>query len=633
MSRQVGKSNVASTLVFTRIIEESRDGFDYLVMGPIEKTINELFIGNVIIEAFGGKEVVPNQDINCVWIPTPKKYKANFKEQKTTLNKLMSSDLAFVTDLCEYEKWVQAGLLSEDLQWVKLFHEDLKPGGRGKGEDYQGKLFTGARMTFASSNNPNLDAIIRGRQFNGVWVDEIGETKIDIRSIYTAGVNTKSGWVLYTGTPPNKPKNPWVYTTVINPVINNPNISKKRYMGVDFYNFSRNSIDPDTGEKYNFNSYLAIGKLENVWQYVYQGKKRLIDANRTRPVSYMPKYLLDEQGDKIPEETGCYTVGGEKIVVGYQFEMIPDTDNGVTTGDEEAYQREYQVAFDNVADKVFNGFSINNVIARKDFNPSNYKIHVLGFDYGSKDRTGDTTLKNRSSTAWCKVAVVPDGDAFQYIIYDCQYINKPNELEIANCWNQNLKDGLLIVADSALWSEVVFAGSNVYSTFTNALPELKANRLSRTNEGVFKCFKWNSNTKKAEKFNEYFAQSHITKQRPYFNISKPLEPGRKIMVTDNCVELINFLITYGYKVKKIVGTDISEQSLPEVGDDLYDAMTYAVDFIEKFERGSSKEKGVGWQLALKFKRKYDQWEGSINQPSQPSLYNSFLSAIGSRQRF
>jgi hypothetical protein len=110
--------------------------------------------------------------------------------------------------------------------------------------------------------------------------------------------------------------------------------------------------------------------------------------------------------------------------------------------------------------------------------------------------------------------------------------------------------------------------------------------------------------------------THITKERPYYNISKPTEFGRKIMITDNCIELINFLISYGYKVKKIIGTDMSEQSLTEVGDDLYDAMTYAIDFIEKHQRGDPKYKNRGWLEALKFKRKYDQWKGSIQENSE-----------------
>ena len=612
MSRQTGKSNVSCAMVFNRIINESRNGYKYMIMGPSEGKIGELFIRGVLLEAFGGAEEVTDADINNVFIPMPDKYYKQYsapKYQKIT------------------DGYIKDGRISADLKWIKLFFNDIRRGGRSNdGEQYQGMLFTGASITFTSSNNPFISRIIRGNTFNGIWIDEIGEANNDIRPLFKAALDSKFGWVLYTGTPAKDPKNNWVYDSMISPLLDNPNVKRKFFMGLTFFDNSTYIFGQNEQDKINIGQYTIIGKLEDLWQVVYKGYQKVQLANKDRESPYSPQFILDENGEKIPDDNFTITKSdGSKKVYGYQYKMIPNQDLNISKIigiSEEAYQREYQMSFSNISNKVFPSFGLANILDSTEFNPNLYKT-IVGFDYGSKDRKNNTKIKDRSSTAWAKVAIIPNANTFQYVVYDCGYIDIPNEEHISKFWLETINSGYPIVADRAIWNNTVYEGSSNYSVFVNANEELKRNRLKDTNVGIFKCFKWNSNINKARKFDEYFGLSYAQNTEIRNNLDDNRKINRKVMITNNCLELIKFFNTSDFVNKSIAGTSSVEQSLKEVNDDIYDAMTYAIDEIEK--------KTDGWKNILKFYNKYETSKFSEVRDNQNNNFmNDMMKMFGVR---
>ena len=211
------------------------------------------------------------------------------------------------------------------------------------------------------------------------------------------------------------------------------------------------------------------------------------------------------------------------------------------------------------------------------------------------------------------MAIIPNANTFQYVVYDCGYIDIPNEEHISKFWLDTINSGYPIVADRAIWNNTVYEGSSNYSIFVNANEELKRNRLKDTNVGIFKCFKWNSNINKARKFDEYFGLSYSQNTEIRNNLDDNRKINRKVMITNNCLELIKFFNTSDFVNKSIAGTSSVEQSLKEVNDDIYDAMTYAIDEIEK--------KTDGWKNILKF---YNRYETSKFSEVRDNQNNNFM---------
>lgn len=577
--RQTGKSFTLADCLFQKYIEDGEQGYNYLMMSPQENKVKNLLIDDIMLEPFGGQEVL--SDINSVYIKIPDNFvKRKYKEWQENPDVL--------------DNLIQQGLITDDLQYTKLFWGDLANTGKGSREQshYNGRLFNGAELTLAGANNPNISNILRGKKWKGVYIAEMGEVEKDIMSIFMPSVIKQGGWFWFDGTPPNRPKgNQWFYFKFIEPIVKNQNVKLAKKFGVSFYNLSQTlEIAQTTAEimagleprKITDRRMLAIGKLEDLFPYIWKGEEYFTRIQSSRKVPLTIDYLKDKDGNYIENVENSYTDPKTKErVVFYKYNLKPAPINtsGLALMDESEYNREMQMSFTDFGQQTFDLFSEANVIPHELFNPTIYNCFT-GFDQGvNSNFVMLNPLGTHSATCIVHIALIPHGRFYQYVIYDYEYIEKPSKYNIARCWLDTLKAGKPIVLDNAILKSLDSDNLSVFNAIIESDDDLYNHSEARINKGIYKCIKRESYSK-AKEYNTWFSQTQVTDltQETYRHPTDASQIGRKIMITDKCTPIINYLHEQTMIIKgegKSAKFDLKTER-----NDLYDSLTYAIDLVE-----------------------------------------------------
>lgn len=602
-SRQVGKSNGCSWIFWDKLINNSYNGELYVVLSPSESEIYEFLVNDILIEAFGGKGVV--YDINAVYIPAPKKWL-----------KIMGRFWAETPGA--FEQWLLKGWITEDRKWVRLFRESLSitgkdstgvGGGKKKQQHYEGKLFTGASILLVACTH-HLDNILRGRKISGVYGEEVGQWPKNPFGVIMPSLLRQGGWLMVAGTPNGTDPHNWVYTEFVKPIRNSPYHKHVQKAGVDWYkNVTekeatlkmedvKRGLMPEekNGKIVTRTQILSIGDIEKVFPYVYEGTQVFDEVQMSRrfPHKVVPK--RDPYGQVIIDEDNRLEVKsdeGTRVFEYYKYDVVPiegQQNRPGATLTEDKYNREYRMDFNAGSGIIFYNWNRDiNVIPQEDFNPDLYNS-IAGYDHGIwRKQVQDTKEERRASaSAWAKVAVVPHGNEFQYVVWDCGYIDEPTASNIADIWhNDLLLNGIPIVAENALWKTGILEGGKAIGEIINANDALKADYRGRPGVGIFKCRKRTEN----DKFNDINVwlmqqsiKSPMSSTTGHFrHPSSPSKLGRKLMVTSNCVEFISLLEDWSYQV-----TAEGYKKPKTVRNDIFDTVTYPIDYFEKFPENRQK---------------------------------------------
>ncbi len=573
-SRQIGKSNLLSYIFWDRVINTSKRGELYLTMSPREGDIKSLMIDDILLEAFGGKDHV--YDINAVYIIPPHDWWLDMQN-------------AFQKDASLLDYWKNNNWLREnnDQIYVKLMIEDLSNSGNGKKSQlhFGGTLFTGADILCVAANH-NLNKTVRGRKIKGVYGEEMGEYTNDPFGPILPSVLGQDGWMIYAGTPNESNPFNWVYEKY-NEVVNSPYCLHKFKFGVDFYKSTVESDIPASMEdilEADKNGEIAsdtitqitlwcIADIEKIFPYVYKGNVKFARVQAQRKNPHKVIYEKNALGQHVydADKNLKFTI----VATG-----IP---NPTGLLDDEKYQREYRVKFSAGQYTAFSEFSREiNVIDSTKFNPDNY-FSIAGYDHGIKDEkiTGVTADGKVSASCWAKIACipVPQTQNFQYVIYEVGYITDPTAHQIATKWHELLLDGTPIISENALWRSTIKGAEKAFNQILNSHPYLKEDYRAHTGRGIFQCFKrgWGE---KFSDLNSWFREDSFvpygrTARVPYIHPIDSQKKGRKLFITSDCIELIN------YFASQIIVLDSQNQYAPKkMRDDLYDAATYAIDVME-----------------------------------------------------
>lgn len=620
-ARQVGKSNMLSYIFWDKIFENSTLGDTFITMSPREGDIMEFMIKDILLEAFGGKEKI--YDINAIYLKPPEKWwkvqERAFKEKPALLQYWKDND------------WIK---YKNDNPYVKLFTEDLANTGAGKKSQsrFTGKIFTGATILCTAAND-EFENTIRGKKIMGAFGDEMGQYKSDPFSALGPTIVNQGGWMLYAGTPNAKTPFNWVYD-MYKEVTESPYVTYRFKYGIDFYKATVTSdIAPSfeeilanndehelLTEQISNTTLWSIGDLEKMFPYVYQGNKKFAQIQNERKNRLKIEYTKNSLGQYQKDNNG-------NII----FNLIPIPEpNPMGKFSDEQYDREFRMKFGRGNQMAFGDFSKEiNVIDSLEFNPSYYNS-IAGYDHGIGDaKVVGTVAGNKISAAtWAKVACIPiiGTNDFQYVIYEVGYLVEADPRNIADKWYELLQEGLPIVAESVLWNETIKGGTKNFNQILNANEDLKNDYRAYTGRGIFKSKKrdWQE---KAVSLNKWFREDNY---KPFNRLgtvefvhpTDSRKKGRKLFITSECKDLID------YFSKLILVANADGALTPKVmRDDIFDAATYAIDYIE-FANGG-KEAIQNYWLNNK------KWPSKLkNQSETTILYSQMkpkeLKSIGHR---
>jgi len=597
-TRQVGKSNTLSDIFWHRLINESEKGQLYLTMSPTEGDIGDLMLGDILLEAFGGKDAI--YDINAIYITPPKKWRKRV-------------EIEFKADPTLYDYYIDNKwfLYHDDKEYVKLFIDDISNSGNGKKSQlhYTGKLFTGADIMCVAANH-NLNKTVRGRKIKGVYGEEMGEYKNDPFGPILPAVLGQDGWMIYAGTPNETNPMNWVWEKY-EEVVSSPYCEKKLAYGIVWYKSTvTNEIPLDFNDILNNESdsemvitqttLWSIGDLETIFPYVYKGNEKFARVQAQRKFPHKAIVKRDNFGKIL------YNDNKQPV-----FDIIVTQPNPTGLLTEEKYNREYRVRFDAGAYKAFPEFNKElNIIDGSKFNPEGY-LCVAGYDHGVKDEkvTGTTASGKVSASCYVEIACIPVGitGEFQYVIYKAEYLPDPTNTEIASTWHKLLLAGMPIIAENVLWRNTLKGTPSDLAQIISADEHLRQDIRSR--RGIFQCYKRTWQQKFAD-LNSWFTKNTFAPSKDsnpikYFNPLNPLEQGKKLYITSDCLELIK------YFDNQILVVDNKGQRSPKtMREDLYDAATYPLDMMEH-KPEIVKAIREYWNLHQGWKR-YDK---EIEQPS------------------
>jgi hypothetical protein len=586
-SRQIGKSNLLSGTFWKRIIDTSKVGQLYITMSPTEGDVKDLMIDDILLEAFGGKDTI--YDLNAIFITPP-----------TEWWDYMS--YSFQKDYGLYKYWQDNNwlIMSEGTPYVKLFIRDLSNSGRGKKSQlhYTGKLFTGADILCVAANH-NLNKTVRGRKIKGVYGEEMGEYPKDPFGAILPSVLKQNGWMMYAGTPNETNPLNWTYEKYTE-VINSPYVEKERQYGIDFYTSAvalevpisaEDLLDGSVGEQQTVTQKTtwAIGDLENIFPYVYQGNISFANIQASRKNPHKVVYHLDSQNKPIKDAKGNLL-----------FDIVPTgipNPSGLLT--DEQYEREFRVRFNAGDVTVFKDFSDEiNVIDHTLFKPERYNC-IAGYDHGTADENDLANIKQEgriSASAYAKVACIPimGTDEYQYVIYDGGYISDPTLTDISSTWHNLLLEGMPIIAENALWKKTIKGVKSDFMEILESNKYLLQDPRSYTGRGIFKCHKRVAQ-KKIPDLNKWFREDKFL-PHGRINPTKYIHPvditktGRKIFITSNCQDLIRF-----FKTCTLVVNKKGEKVEKKIRNDIYDAATYVIDFME-YRKDLTRDIKKYWEL-------------------------------------
>jgi hypothetical protein len=609
ISRQVGKSNLLSYIWWDRIIMDGKVGESYLTLSPKSGDVEKLMLADILTEAFGGSKLV--HDLNSVYIKPPSSWLApimdeheKWLEETEGTNNLQITSKASQQNQQPQSFWslyLKNGLIKikDNEIYVKLFFQDISQTGGGKRENYfSGVLFNGANI-FCLGATHTLSSQIRGKKFAGNYGEEMGEYPEEPFSALLPAITSQKGWMMYAGTPnKNNPLN-WLYEQYIE-VKNSSNCEYFIENGVEFYKSKLERKIPNTQENIlkgepefivdgSNTTIWAIGDIENIFPYVYKGQERFTDVQLSRKYPHKMEYLKDEKNQYILDNQGKFKY---KIVPDFQLNKdgtfpLDPPNNGLLN--EEQYDREYRVKFTAGNYQAFPDFIEDvNVISHAELLQSTYfkgSNTIGGYDQGIADKSViDIKGREGKSSASCKAKVlcikIPFTNQYQYVIYEVEYLSTPVATNIAHEWLDMLNTNIPIIAENALWTTPIMGGIKPFNQIINADDELKNDRRAYTDVGIFKCFKrqWQ------DKFNDLNLWFRSTEFKPkdrkvnvkYVNPINPLEPGRKLYITDNCKELIKY---FNEMTLEFNSADNSRKPA-KMREDQFDAATYPMDILE-----------------------------------------------------
>ena len=594
-ARQVGKSNVVSYILHDRLINNSFNGELYVMISPSESEIYDFFVDDIMLEAFGGRAVA--YDINCVYIIPPEKWLKDMQGAWAIKEELK-------------EEWFRNEWAVEHNGkiFVKYFRRDLSitGGKKKKQQHYEGELFTGARLLLAAATH-HLPNIIRGRKLSGVYGEEVAQWPKNPLGIIMPTLIKQKGWLMLVGTPNSENPQNWIYQDFVKPVTTSMFVKKTTKLGVDWYrtevekevtlsleDFEKGHYLPSeiktSSKKVKRTQVLSIGDFEKIFPYVFAGTEVFDDVQMARRQPHKIVYETDDEGNIVWDmDNAVYSKAKKKTIKFPKYKIIPIPGKVGTAGISEIqYQMEYRMNFKAGGGHIFTDWNREtNVINAADFNPNLYRT-ITGYDHGTLESIiyDGTDEGTKSAAAMVKIACIPQGGEYQYVIYDEKYIDNPTSEHIASHVLAELNGGHPIVADNAIWSRVMKGSPTTYENIINANDELRIHPRARTNYGIFKCYKREMNGR-FDLWNKWFSQSQLTNANTYF--SHPSMPsgtyGRKLMITSNCVKLINLFESW-YRARV---NDYGEWKAVKMRDDLYDAADYPIEIMEERSLARTKD--------------------------------------------
>jgi hypothetical protein len=633
-SRRTGKSFVFASDMIDYGLNWCGAGDQMLILGNSENNVLNLIVEGALLEPFGGKLYLSS--VNQVYLRTDLDVVKKSMDQKVRFWETASGQE-------ELQTWLEEGWITSDLSYVKLFigTGGLTNSGSKEQSRYEGMLFNGVRIKVAGGNNPNVGSILSGQAYRVVWLEEIGQLDKNIFGVFIPTVLDRTdefglpnGKVLVNGTPSRDESNTWFYTDFVKPLLKGKGIEYQEKLGLEIYTDTRDIKGTQVLGGYSVSfkktSVLAIGDFENVFPYVFGG---ITTFNSVQAARHVPTVGEAFYAEKLPkqavaqsegEEPTVYTSSyperslnlqtlryefKEKSFMHYKYDLVPASwaDEKAGAGGEisfEDYSKEYRMQFNSMETKAFRKFvKANNVIPRDSFNPFQYNS-VAGFDLGKGENVEFDINKEikESGTCWAKVAIVPHADTYQYVIYETGYLPVPNNASIAKAFLELWEAGCPVIPDDSFFRSLVGGGCE-YDWFLHQQPEVREHRLFGYKKSIYPCYKRKrAAVDKVKLFDDMFGKSRIgNTEVEYTGFTD--KKGRQILITDNCVELIEYLTTLKINRKT--------SQLEKKRDDLYDAATYAIDFIEM-------------KVAMDNLRTFwDEWAYFKNYPQSVSAEQSY----------
>jgi hypothetical protein len=595
MSRQVGKTKGCSWIFWDKVINHTQTDSDlYLAVSASEGDIKSFMLNQVFLDAFdiniNSEEII----INNVYIATPEWW---IKKQ----SKIWASRPDIL------QTWIEEGLITPDKKFVKLFKDDISV--KGKTQHYEGVLFNGAKIMCIACSTHFQNAV-RGRRIHGVYGEEIGQWAMNILSeTIEPSILSNNGWQIFTGTPNGKNPQNWMYHDLYVPVVKASSTKTSFKAGIDWYvneikkeatltaeevmELSEDDSIGLTSKRFSTRrEVVAVGDIEKLFPYVYKGSQKFDMIQNGRQVPHKVKFLTDENNKPVEDEQS-YIVNkrGDIVFKYYKYTIIPtDQKNAGARLNEDSYRKEYRMRFDSGTEAAFYAFNEEaNVIPAEKFDPSLYPMRIAGYDHGSYDGIIVTKEdRKKSASAIAKVACIPVHNTYQYIIYETHYLEEANKEDAAREWYAALLEGLPVVVDNALFNKRVVGGQTDFQQILTSVPEVIQDR-NRVHafKTIFGSHK-REELEKVNSLNKWFNQSQVEIQgsnghAEFKNPTDLTKSGRKIMITSNCTELIEYLKMISYEVYG------SKKKLKKARNDIWDATTYAIDFVE-FDKQKNMEK-------------------------------------------
>lgn len=563
--RQTGKSFL-TIKEFIRDASYLKPNDTIIIVIKQAKQIEEKIKNSLLLELFNGYN--NTTDINNLGIRV-----------NAELKKIMLKNFEIHKEI--KVKALSARAVDDNLENIRLFIEPLE---QNKDGVWRGVLFNGVKL-IALAETSDVSAAVRGATVSLAYFEEVGDYRSDI---FTDIVNPTSirqtsldeavhgkevKGKMYAVLTLNQKfgANHWSYKLYIRNNIDNDQVTKDHRFGIDYYISEENS------------TLVQIGDLEKMFQYIQNGEKLLIETQKSRPLKYKVEYILDQYGEKIKDENSKYITdvdGIKKITyAGYLYNIKKTNIRGAgLEAGEDAYLREYRMI--PVSQNKTFSISEKNIIKRSSFDESNYK-KIIGFDSGVESKSFEVEIKNGDSSASCIVEVAMEdyGAETQYIVYNSYYIKKPTTINIFNNINNYVLNRLPVVIDNALlngtqkdsYNRKITQFSNILLAGGKSQHDALYNPNNLKRSFVFKSYK-NTIEKRVKEFNDMLCKEKTESGKNFKNHENPDKKGYKLMITDNNVELIEYLNYQNYK---------DNGDLQKARDDLWDACWYALSFYER----------------------------------------------------
>lgn len=580
-SRQIGKTNALSSIFWERVINEGRAGDHYFCLSQRQSGLYEFWVDDILLEPFGGSA---SSDINNIWIKPPKWWKKEISKAWNKNPKLK-------------QNWLAKGIAKEDLSYVKLLRDELSGRGGKKAQEFEGTLFNGAKITLGSAGvGAHLENKIRGKKIAGVYGEEIAQWHTNPFAALLPAIVSQGGWFMAAGTPKKLQEKNWFYNEIVEKVRNSKQAKLTNVCGIEFYTKEtpirkpKSADDIDEAGFYDDDSSsveevtsitLAVGDIEKVFPYFHDGFNRFAQIQARREWLYEAKPVM-KNGKPEYDNVNEYTDPHGKLHQHFKYNVVKTNIEGSGLYSDADYNREYRVQFDADLTKVFDSFNPDiHIISGDNFNPDYYST-MAGFDYGTLKNNvqqivgAENDSKKISATAYVKVALVPHGQEYQYVIYEEGYVEDPTAMGVSNALLDLVEDGCVVSLENQMYADKGITGG----TYIDELIAVEPSLRRAFNRQIFPCYK-RTKKRRFSDLNKWLQQQKVypaVKESPEFehpNIKKHGVFGRRLMITDNCPHLVRLFKDWDY-ILNSSGDVVTRK----VRDDLYDCVCYAIDLFE-----------------------------------------------------